>query len=121
MQSKRSLVLLLSILFAWSVSTTAQDNNQEEKLTAQFFKTYKTDPLQAYDNLFAESKYVSESDIATVKIKLKAFLKDLGDYLGYEPITEKRAGKSYVLKSFLVKYDRQPVRMTFIIYKAQNT
>ena len=61
-----------------------------------------------------------KSDIETVKIKLADFISGLGDYFGYEPITEKSAGESYVLKSFLVKYERQPIRFTFLLYKPND-
>jgi ABC-type transporter MlaC component len=94
-----------------------------EKITQAFFKTFKENPTKAYGELFENSKWMKEkkSDIETIKIKLADFISGLGEYYGYEPITEKSVGESYILKSFLVKYERQPVRFTFILYKPNES
>jgi len=62
-----------------------------------------------------------KSDIETVKIKLADFISGLGEYYGYEANTEKAAGESYVLKSFLIKYEKQPIRFTFLLYKPNES
>ena len=108
--------LFIGILL-FSSTTFAQTKSDEENMTTQFFKTFKVDPIKAYDEIFSNNKYISKSDLETTKIKLKDYLADLGDYFGYEEITIKKAGESYILKSFLIKYDRQPIRFTFILYK----
>jgi hypothetical protein len=115
------LVLLLIFFNSFQHTLYAQETEKQEKITEEFFKVFKTDPVKAYDNLFAKAKWVQKSDIETIKIKLKDFLSDLGEYHGYEQVTTKRAGESYLLKSFLIKYDRQPVRFTFILYKPSDT
>ena len=120
MTNSKLTKVILFLLFAFflnNISTFAQPKSEEETLTTQFFRTFKTDPIKAYDNLFADNKWISKSDLETTKIKLRDYFADLGDFYGYEEITTKKAGESYVLKSFLVKYDRQPVRITFILYK----
>jgi len=95
----------------------------KENITVEFFNDYKRNPIEAYEKLFANNKWVNEkkSLMETNKIKLKDYLDQLGKYFGYELIAEKKAGESYVLKSFLVKYERQPVRFTFIIYRPSDT
>ena len=94
-----------------------------ENITETFFKTYKENPAKAYGNLFDNNKWMKDKkgDIETVKIKLADFISGLGEYYGYEPITEKSVGESYVLKSFLIKYERQPVRFTFLLYKRNDS
>jgi hypothetical protein len=109
------LIIAISL---FSSSAFGQTKSDEESLTTQFFKSFKGDPIKAYDELFANNKYISKSDLETTKINLKDFLAGLGDYFGNEEITMKKAGESYILKSFLIKYDRQPIRFTFILYKA---
>lgn len=115
--SSRSLILLFIFSALFFANVFGQEKPQEEDLTTQFFKTYKVDPIKAYSDLFSDTKYISKSDLETTKIKMKDYLADLGDFLGFELITTKKAGESYVLKSFLIKYDRQPIRFTFILYK----
>ena len=114
------VILFLSFLNLLKNNVYSQETENQEKITIDFFKTFKTNPVKAYDDLFANSKWVQRSDIETIKIKLKDFLSDLGEYNGYEQITVKRAGESYLLKSFLIKYDRQPIRFTFILYKPSD-
>src|SRR6476661_2613490 len=101
--------------FAYSQST--------EQITEAFFKAYKENPTKAYGKLFDNNKWMKDkkSDIETVKIKLADFISGLGEYYGYEAITEKSAGESYLLKSFLIKYERQPVRFTFLLYKPSDS
>ena len=93
-----------------------------EKVTEVFFNAYKENPTKAYGNLFENNKWMKDkkSDIETIKIKLADFISGLGEYYGYELITEKSVGESYILKSFLIKYERQPVRFTFLLYKPND-
>jgi hypothetical protein len=114
---KRIILFFLFVVFLNNLTSLAQTKSEEEALTTQFFKTFKSDPVKAYDNLFGDNKWISKSDLETTKIKLRDYFADLGEFYGYEEITLKKAGESYILKSFLVKYDRQPVRITFILYK----
>jgi hypothetical protein len=104
-----------------SIVSLAQSTNED--ITSSFFKDYEKDPLNAYMHVFSQNKWIAEkkSALETNRIKLKDLLDQLGDYDGYELITEKRAGESYILKSFLLKYDRQPVRFTFILYRPKKS
>lgn len=106
-----SLILINTSVFGQTETT--------EKITETFFNTYKQSPTKAYSDLFADNKWMKDkkSDIETVKIKMNDFLSGLGEYYGYELITEKNAGESYILKSYLVKYERQPIRFTFLLYR----
>ncbi len=117
MKLTRFYLVLVAVLF--SHFAIGQSN---EKITETFFKIFKQSPTRAYENLFINNKWMNDkkSNIETVKIQLADFLSGLGDYYGYETITEKNAGESYVLKSFLIKYERQPLRFTFLLYKPKE-
>ena len=39
---------------------------------------------------------------------------------GYELITEKNVGANLKLQSYMVKYDKQPVRFIFIYYRPKD-
>ena len=117
--NRMHLMLIILLLAAPAVFGQLETT---EKITETFFKTYKQNPTKAYGDLFADNKWMKDkqSDIETVKIKLNDFLSGIGEYYGYEPITEKNAGESYILKSFLVKYERQPLRFTFLLYRPRD-
>jgi hypothetical protein len=117
MKTKNIFVIFLLLVSKLSVAQTTKEN-----ISIAFFSEYQKDPLTAYSNVFRNNKWMvdNKSTIETNKIKLKDLLDQLGSYQGYELITEKRAGQSYILKSFLAKYERQPIRYTFILYKAKD-
>jgi hypothetical protein len=109
-------MITLSLLI---ISFAGQSQGTSENITKEFFKQYEIDPLTAYINVFKGNKWMTDkkSVLETTRIKLSDVITLLGKYEGYEFITEKKAGESYVFKSFLVKYERQPLRFTFILYK----
>lgn len=111
-----SLVVLLS-----SVTLNAQSTTEE--ITTKFFSTYAESPQEAVDYVFSTNKWMidrNKDGIENVKNQLTNFLGLVGDYYGYEKITEKSVGKSYKLESYMIKYDRQPVRFTFVFYKPKD-
>ncbi len=110
------LFLILPTFFAEAV--TSQIN---EKITEKFFSDFKADKVKAYEKLFENANWIDKSSIETVKIKYRDFFSGLGEYVGFEPITEKVIGESYGLKSFLVKFESQPIRFTFTLYKPKDT
>ncbi len=59
-------------------------------------------------------------DVENVKSQLLNFTGLVGDYYGYEKITEKSLGESLKLVSYIIKYDRQPIRFTFLFYKPKD-
>jgi hypothetical protein len=87
-----------------------------------FFKKYKDDGTgPAIDYLFGTNKlFDNNTGINVLKAKLDSLRQSIGKYLGKDLITQKNAGNSLVLYSYLVKHENSPVRFTFIFYKAQN-
>jgi hypothetical protein len=87
-----------------------------------FFKKYKGSPDSAVDYLFATNKLFAnhETQINLLKSKLDSLQFSLGKYTGKELISQRNASPSLVLYSYLVKHENQPMRFTFIFYKASN-
>lgn len=114
---------LFFIMF-FVVSTFSNGQQTPEELTIQFFTTFETQgSSEALDELYATNQWMSRSAdaISNVKSQLNGLNEEyVGKYYGYEKIMEKSLGNSYVLISYLVKYDRQPIRFTFQYYKPQN-
>ena len=95
----------------------------EEHIT-QFFKEYASEGAgKALDNLYATNPWISQSGDAVINLKnnLNSLTKELvGSYVGKELIVKRTIGESYVLYSYMVKYERQPFRFTFQYYKPRD-
>ena len=89
------------------VKTDGQTTTNE--ITDKFFGIYATDPLKAVEYGFSTNKWAErkQDDIISLKNKLKNLVALLGDYYGYEKLTEKTAGESTKMVTFLVESDSQ--------------
>ncbi len=119
---KYNIHLVIVTFLLLSVTNAFSQKSAPDQIIEAFFKTFKQNPTKAYEELFSGNKWMVEKrgDLETVKIKMQEMLKDVGEYFGYEQITEKSAGENFVLKCYLLKYDRQPVRFTFVFYKPND-
>ncbi len=114
--------LLIMILF---VSFSASAQNDPKEVVELFFKEFKEKGSGiAIDNLYKPNKWISKSADAIIQLKsqLDGLNEDyVGKYYGNELILEKKLADSFILMSYLVKYDRQPIRFTFQFYKPNDT
>ena len=117
-------IKILTLLIVTVLSTNIlKAQTKIDEITTEFFKTYEKSPQEAVDYVFGTNKWMMDRNkdgIENVKTQLTSFLGLVGDYYGYEKITEKSVGESYKLESFMMKYDRQPVRFTFVFYKPND-
>lgn len=74
------------------------------------------------DYAFSTNKWMerNKDGIESVKTKFKDIVPLIGQYYGFELITEKNIGDNLKLQSYVARYDRQPVRFTFILYKPND-
>jgi hypothetical protein len=109
------------VVIAFSLSCESNKNEEEtEILVREFFKDYeKTSASIAVDNLFAQNSWSAKIDSSIVYLKnqLEYFKKDIGNYNGYELITKKKVGNSFMHCSYIVKHERMPLRFSFQFYK----
>jgi hypothetical protein len=115
----KKLILIYFILC--SVSCFSQDDPQ--KIIDKFFVLYSANKTaEAIDYLFATNKWMdgSKDQIENTKFKLSGTLKVIGEYSGYAVISKKTVGEHLTLYTFLIKYDRQPLRFTMLFYKPKN-
>ena len=118
---KTILITLLIIIAGLSNIVHAQSTINE--ITVKFFTLYETSPKDAVNYAFGTNKWIldrKKDDIANVNTQLTSIIGLIGDYYGYEKIAEKSVGYSYVLISYLVRYDRQPLRFSFVFYKPND-
>jgi hypothetical protein len=87
-----------------------------------FFKKYKTSPDSAIDYIFGTNQLFARnaSQINVLKMKMDSLQFSLGKYTGKELISQRSASPSLVIYSYLAKHENQPIRFTFIFYKASN-
>lgn len=116
MKKKTTLIVLfLSLAFISEFRAQAGIDT----ITKTFFQTFETDPIKAIDDAFLTNTWMEQNveGVESVKNKFKDILPLIGEYRGFELINEKSIGECLKLKSFMVRYDRQPVRFTFVFYK----
>lgn len=117
MKKRYSLITLVAI-FILSISSVHAQKSEKEIIT-EFFKIFKNSPGEAMDYAFSTNPWMKRNKDATDNIKnqFNTVLPLVGNYQGYELINEKTTGKSLKLLSYMVRFDRQPFRFTFIFYK----
>ena len=113
--------LLIILLISLSGDVFAQSSPQD--LLDTFFKTYEKDPGKAVQDLYSTNKWNErvKDDIDKIIGTVNGFTESyMGKYYGHEIITTKNFSESFVLYSYLVKYDRQPLRFIFKFYRPND-
>lgn len=118
----RSIVLTLVCTAILAFSAVAQ--NTPESLVQQFFETYnKQGSAKALDELYSTNNWIDTDGDAMLNLKnqMAGLTTDyIGKYYGYELIVERTISDSFILQSYIVKFDRQPLRFTFQFYRPDN-
>ena len=113
--------LIFVLLISISGNIIAQSSPQD--LIDDFFATYEKDAGKAVKELYATNKWTEriKDDIDKVIGTVNGFTESyMGKYYGHEIITTKKFAESFELYSYLVKYDRQPIRFIFKFYKPND-
>ena len=95
-----------------------------EDIVEKFFADFAESGSDvALDNLYATNAWISRNmdAISNLKDQLRGMNEELvGDYFGYELISEVRFSDSFLAQSYMVKFDRQPIRFIFQLYKPND-
>jgi hypothetical protein len=121
---RRYLYIVLPLLLLISSSGMVKAQGTPEEVTEHFFELFRSKGSDAaVDYMFSTNKWLNSdsSNVKTIKVNLKRGVAILGQYYGYELIEKKSYGESYVQLSYMLRYDRQPVKFVFILYKPNNT
>ena len=113
--------LLFVVLISLSGNFFAQTTPQT--MINTFFATYKTDAGKAVTDLYETNKWtlLIQDDVDKIVKTVNGFtLSYMGKYYGNEMITSKKFSESFILYSYIVKYDRQPIRFIFKFYKPSD-
>jgi hypothetical protein len=119
---KKILFALCPVLFFICTSVAHAQEQTPAEISKKFFELYSAKPMDAIDYIFSgmkPNKQLSD-DITAIKKNLKVTIDLDGQYYGYELINEKNIGSNLKLISYMLKYDKQPVRFIFIYYKPND-
>nr|WP_294776280.1 hypothetical protein [uncultured Flavobacterium sp.] len=114
-------IILIPILLLLTLPTFGQSNPDE--LINNFFKEYSKTPSKAVEDIYATNPWTVRlrDGIETMKNEVSKYTIDyVGKYYGYELIIKKQFSESFILYSYMVKYDRQPMRFIFEFYKPND-
>ncbi len=115
---KKTILLLIIVLSSF----TSYGQNSTDELTNKFIELYEKNTDMAFDYIFGTNTWMKENNSGTEKVKfqLREYAKLMGDYIGFEKLTERSLGKSLKVLVYIVKYERQPLRFIFKYYKAKD-
>lgn len=115
----KKIIVLIFLVFAFK----GFSQNSPKELVDTFFETYKTNAGKAVQDLYATNQWTDriKDDIDKIVGMVNGFTENyMGKYYGYELITKRKFAESFILYSYLVKYDRQPLRFIFKFYKPND-
>lgn len=122
-----AFILLVACKSSSSQSTTvvkqpsSADFKEVEGYIHEFFNKYKDENSdKALDYIFSTNKLVEKNQLESMKSKVDSVNLLWGKITGITLIVEKDISKDLVLFSYLVKYEKAPLRFTFIFYRPQN-
>jgi len=111
-------LLTIACILLFNNSLVAQE--KPEDITTHFFELFQEKGSDvAFDYAWSTNKWLITDTISTrdTKTKFKKGIAMLGKYYGYELIEKINLTDSYVLFDYLLKFDRQPLKISFILYK----
>ncbi len=114
---KLSILLITAFL---SLNTFASDYQSE---IDEFFELYKSGKInEAVDSIYKSNKYVSSipDQIINVKNQLSSLKGLVGEINNIGKIDTYAVGDDFVHITYLVTYDRQPIRYEFQFFKVKE-
>jgi len=114
-------LIVLALLLSTSIASYSQ--NSPDEIINKFFIEYSKNPSKAVEDIYATNPWTTriKDGIETMKNEVNSYTVDyVGKYYGKELITKKQFSESFILYSYMLKYDRQPIRFTFKLYKPND-
>ena len=120
MKNKLSLLLIALMLFLSCKKEPDSALINIEYSNTFFLKYEEIGIAEAVDFIFSTNSSLKENskdEIEVLKRQLVSTSSLLGNFMGYELIANRNVGSSLQLLSYLVKYEKQTLRFTFVYYK----
>ncbi|WP_196891176.1 hypothetical protein [Aureivirga marina] len=115
----KKIFLILIIVF---ISKPVFSQSNYTNMLDNFFSTYKTDREKALNDIFNTNEWLTNNKkgLISIQSRINHEILQMGNYNGYEELITTTLSDFLVLKSYVLKYDRQPILFTFIFYKAKD-
>jgi hypothetical protein len=113
-----TLTVLLTLFIGMANAQT-----KPEKMITQFFEDYQAgNPGTALDNLYANMPWAEEigDEVTNLKTQFVGLQNLVGSYNGHVLLAKKDLSGIFAIFSYMVKFDRQPVRFVFEFYKPKD-
>jgi hypothetical protein len=109
--------LIFSLILLLSLPALSQKN--PEDILDPFFDTFEHSPDKAITYIFTTNPYIKQNQdgIDRIKERLNTSRKLLGEYYGEELTKLQSIGDSFVKYTYMLKYDRQPVKIEIVLYR----
>jgi hypothetical protein len=120
---KKSLLTLLFGTMMTVVIAQTKDAGDGQELIKQFFDLYKTKGYEAaVKYAWSTNSWIpaSPDDMNTIILNLGKQVNQMGEFIGQEELRSKKAGSRFRIVSYLVYYQRDPIRFTFELYRNNN-
>ena len=116
------------IMFSlWLATVTtfasAQVKDDGQELINTFFDHYKNKGYEvALRYTLSTNRWIRPegNEMNGIVLQLSKELVGIGEYIGYEELKSKRVGSRLRIASYLVYYQRDPIRFTFELYKSSG-
>lgn len=115
---------LIIACFLILVLVSCSSNNKQQKLIDTFFLKYEQKGVEsAIEHIYSSNPFMQNEGTCqrdSLTNMLNDLTKQLGKYEGHELLRKEQISKSLEIQSYLVKYERQPLRFNFILYHSMN-
>lgn len=124
MKSALTLLFVFTVIVS-SCTSKYEKQHEYENYCKVFFSQYKEGGInKAVDFIFSTNESLKENsreEIDALKSQLDSITPLLGKFSGYEQIANRAVGTNLRLLSYLIKYEKQPLRFTFVFYRPNDT
>ena len=112
--------LYLSLLVILPITGYSQETPDD--FIKRFFETFQNNTDKALDDIYATNVWTSEMKdaINSMKKTIKNYPMEMGKYYGSDFITKQKCTERFLLYSYMARYDRQPMKVVFQFYKAND-
>lgn len=119
---RRSVIALFAMLMSFT-ALAADGDAGYEPLIQKFFKQFEGGKVnEAIDELYSTNKWIDQQRdmVQNIKTQFAGVVPLVGQYRGRELIGTATIGGRLVHVTYLMLYDRQPLRFEFQFYKPKD-